>query len=48
MPGEQHYGFIRRIVLASREHLADKIIIQMDAGFNSGELCDASERKRCD
>ncbi len=51
------YGFIRRIGLALREHVADKVIVRLDAGFNSGELCDklendrigyASERKRCD
>ncbi len=40
------YGFIRRIGLALREHVADKVIVRLDAGFNGGELCNASESKR--
>ncbi len=40
------YGFIRRIGLALREHVADKVIVRLDAGFNSGELCDKLESDR--
>ncbi len=40
------YGFIRRIGLALREHVADKVIVRLDAGFNSGELCDKLENDR--
>ncbi len=40
------YGFIRHIGLALREHVADKVIVRLDAGFNSGELCDKLENDR--
>ena len=38
------HGFIRRIALGLRRHVADKVIVRLDAGFNSGKLCDKLER----
>ncbi len=32
------YGFIRRIALELRKHVADKVILRLDAGLNDGEL----------
>ena len=40
--------FIRRIGLALRRHVADMITVRLDAGFNSGELCDKLEQDDID
>ena len=33
------HDFIRRIAQGLRRHMADKVIVRLDAGFNSGKLC---------
>ena len=33
------HAFIRRIALGLRRHVADKVIVRLDAGTGSGELC---------
>ena len=38
------YGFIRRIAVSVRKHAASKVIVRLDAGFNSGQLCSRLER----
>ena len=38
------YGFIRRIALSQSLPVARKIIVRLDAGFNSGGLCYKLER----
>ena len=40
--------FIVPMVQRVREHAADHVIIRMDAGFNSGELCQALEEEGID
>ncbi len=37
------YGLIRRVALQVRRHVADRVVLRLDAGFSSGELCDKLE-----
>ena len=39
---------MRRIGLGLRRHVADKVTVRLDAGFNSGELCDKLEQDGID
>ena len=46
LPPALDYGrhaFIRRIALGLRRHVADKVIVRLDAGTVSGELCSKLE-----
>ena len=48
-PGNRHivrgcHDFILKIARRARKHVADRVIVRLDAGFNDGKLCTKLER----